>query len=66
MIDPDYHLVLRPLPCAVPAVVRVRKALKTLLRAFGLKCVRIEEKLAEGPNCGGNQHAGGTGGPVDG
>ena len=31
-----------------PAGVRLRKALKILLRAFGLKCVRIEPCL-EGP-----------------
>ncbi|HET6324803.1 MAG TPA: hypothetical protein VFG04_08890 [Planctomycetaceae bacterium] len=28
---------------SVPAVVRVRRALKVLLRAFGLKCVDLAE-----------------------
>lgn len=36
-------LTLLPLPDAVPATIRLRRALKCLLRSFGLKCVRIED-----------------------
>lgn len=34
-------LTLRPLPSDTPVVVRVRSALKTLLRTYGLKCTNI-------------------------
>jgi hypothetical protein len=43
MTDPQYHLVLRPLPSAYPAITRLRRALKFLLRTFGLECVQVEE-----------------------
>jgi hypothetical protein len=41
--EPDIRLVLRPLPNAVPAAVRLRRALKMLLRGFGFRVVRIED-----------------------
>ncbi len=37
-----YILILRPLTDDVPVAVRLRRALKFLLRCFGLRCVRIE------------------------
>jgi hypothetical protein len=39
----DVKLTLRPLSGTVPASVRLRRALKTLLRAFGLRCLRVED-----------------------
>ena len=39
-----FIIEVRPLPDAVPAEVRLRRALKTLLRAFGLRCESIELK----------------------
>src|SRR5262245_11585194 len=39
----DIRLTLRPLRDTVPAVVRLRRALKCLLRSFGLKCVGVEQ-----------------------
>lgn len=41
-------LTLRPLPDDVPAAVRMRRALKCLLRSFRLKCERISGKEPEG------------------
>jgi hypothetical protein len=63
---PDYHLVLRPLRSDVPAVIRLRKALKMLLRDFGLRCVRIEQVAPEGQKCNGNRDEDGSGGIGDG
>ena len=37
-----YRLVLRAIPDPVPPIIRLRSALKTLLRAFGLRCESIE------------------------
>lgn len=34
-------LTLKPLPDAIPAGVRLRRALKVLLRGFGLRCTSI-------------------------
>ncbi len=58
-IKPVYRLVLRPLPdpgrlhsdppgrlppwAGVPSHVRLRMALKQMLRQHGLECVRVEE-----------------------
>jgi hypothetical protein len=39
----DYLLRLRPLPDSVPAIHRLRRALKLLLRGFGLRCVHHQE-----------------------
>jgi hypothetical protein len=46
-VEPDplaepIRLVLVALPDPVPARVRVRRALKLLLRAYGLRCIRLE------------------------
>lgn len=38
-----WTIVIEPLPCDVPAVNRVRSALKILLRRFGLRCVALQE-----------------------
>ncbi len=46
--SPDYRLVLRPLRSGTPAPVRLRRALKALLRCFGLKCLSVEEVRGEG------------------
>jgi len=40
---PVFKLTLQTLPGSVPAIIRLRGALKTLLRAFGLKCISVEE-----------------------
>jgi hypothetical protein len=45
MPDPpeDYLLILRALPDTVPGVIRLRAALKRFLRAYGLRCIRVEK-----------------------
>jgi hypothetical protein len=45
----DYVLRLVALPDGVPAAVRLRRALKTLLRAYRLRCVSVEEVQAPAP-----------------
>lgn len=41
---PSYTLTLTPVSgWSVPPSVRLKRALKTLLRGFGLRCVRIGE-----------------------
>ena len=35
----EYTLVLRPLKSDVPPIIRLRRALKALLRSYGLRCV---------------------------
>lgn len=40
---PRYRLVLRAEADTVPATIRMRAALKMLLRSFGLRCVEIVE-----------------------
>lgn len=47
--EPDYRLVLRPLRSGVPAPIRLRRALKCLLRAFGFRCVWGPEPVTELP-----------------
>jgi hypothetical protein len=37
-----FLVTLQALPDAIPARLRVRKALKVLLRSFGLRCLRVE------------------------
>jgi hypothetical protein len=39
----DFRLVLRPLKDATPAIIRLRHALKHLLRAWNLRCVEAVE-----------------------
>ena len=46
--DDDWLLTLRPMPDPVPATVRLRRALKTLLRAFKLRCVGMVTKPRKG------------------
>jgi hypothetical protein len=41
---PDLLLRIRPRPGVVPADVRLRRALKMMLRAYGLRCLSIEEE----------------------
>ena len=38
-----YTLTIRSLPHRVPAIIRLRKLLKVLLRGFGFKVVKIVE-----------------------
>jgi hypothetical protein len=40
---PTYRLTVTMMPGSVPAINRLRSALKTLLRAFGVRCISIEE-----------------------
>jgi hypothetical protein len=40
---PAYRLTIRALPCPVPATVRLRRLLKSLLRAWDFQCVAVEE-----------------------
>ncbi len=37
--DVLFTLVLRPLKSDVPPIIRLRRALKALLRSYGLRCV---------------------------
>lgn len=48
MDDPDHiRLTLRALPDPVPADVRLRRALKALLRVYGFRCVKVEGAAGE-------------------
>jgi hypothetical protein len=52
---PTYHLTLRDAGSPgeghpAPVDVRLRRALKCLLRSFGLRCVRVEEVPAVEPD----------------
>jgi hypothetical protein len=42
--QPIYTIDLTPEPSDVPAIIRLRKALKCLLRSLGLRCLRIVEQ----------------------
>jgi len=58
---PDYRLTLRPLPGAAPAVVRLRRLLKSLLRAYGFRALAVEELARaddRGPQLGGDDATG--------
>ena len=48
MEKPTYLLKLEALPGKVDANVRLRQALKVLLRAFGLRCREVREVKPEG------------------
>jgi hypothetical protein len=48
-VEGDWVIVLRPLKSEVPAVVRVRRALKYLLRTHGLECTHILDRLPASP-----------------
>jgi hypothetical protein len=41
--QPRFHLVLRSEALPVPAVLRLRRLLKVLKRAYGFQCLMIEE-----------------------
>lgn len=43
-----YRLTLRALPGWGPPDQQLRRALKSLLRAHGLRCVRVEDLPADG------------------
>jgi hypothetical protein len=59
---PDVFVVkLRALAGRVPAVVRLRGALKVLLRSFGLKCIAVEEAAPPAAPGGPRSDAGGRG-----
>jgi hypothetical protein len=45
-----WTFTIEPLPCAVPAVNRVRSALKVLLRRFGLRCTAILDETPHASN----------------
>ena len=49
--QPTYHLLLRPLPRSYDpdGVLRIRAALKCLLRCFALRCTSIERTHADAP-----------------
>jgi hypothetical protein len=38
----DITLTLRPLPADSPASIRLRHALKGLLRSYGFRCLRVD------------------------
>lgn len=46
---PAFAIVLQAVPGwgAVPPIVRLRRALKSFLRSYGLKCMEIREAPAE-------------------
>jgi hypothetical protein len=46
----DVKLILRPLPDDVPVAIRLRAALKRLLRSYHLQCVHVEDVPAVAPD----------------
>jgi len=46
----QYVLTLQPLSDSVPETVRLRRALKTLLRSFGLRTVMVQEQRIAKPD----------------
>jgi hypothetical protein len=47
--QPTFRLVLRAVPGGGPVEVRLRSLLKVALRAFGFRCVKVEEVPVEPP-----------------
>ena len=45
----DFVLVLRPLDRPVPPIHRLRRLLKVMGRAYGLRCVSVTEKHPKSP-----------------
>jgi hypothetical protein len=41
--QPVFRVLLRAQPGKVPATIRLKRFLKLALRAFGLRCVAVEE-----------------------
>jgi hypothetical protein len=58
--SPEYVVRLKALPDAVPAAVRLKRALKCLLRSFGLRAVRVEELPASPEATEGSPDAAGA------
>jgi hypothetical protein len=49
----SYRVTLVPLPGSPPAIVRLRRALKTLLRTYRLRCMVVEAIPGESPGLEG-------------
>lgn len=45
--QPEYLIRLRGLPDQVPAPIRLRRAVKCLLRSFGFRALSIEPAIVE-------------------
>ena len=54
-MNKQYVIVLKATPHPSPAIVRLRRLLKTALRAYGLKCVECRE-TPEGQGGRGGQN----------
>lgn len=50
-----FRLDLVSVSSEVPVTCRLKRALKCLLRSFGLRCTRIEQLQPEGQPVAGNQ-----------
>lgn len=49
-MKPRFKLILEPLPGGAPVIVRLRRALKMLLRAYGFRAVYVnEDRPGDGP-----------------
>lgn len=54
MNAPKFQLVLTPTPGGVEPILRLRRALKALLRSYGLRCVSVQtlpDPLANAAGC---------------
>jgi hypothetical protein len=49
MSQPTYTLILKAMPSPVPPIVRLRRALKMLLRGYGLRVVSMIEPTSHTP-----------------
>lgn len=45
----EFAIVLRPLASSIPATARLKSALKSLLRSYGLRCTDCREIPASRP-----------------
>jgi hypothetical protein len=52
---PTYQVTLQALPSSVPARIRLRRFLKTALRAFALRAVSVRELPAGGAGAAGER-----------
>jgi hypothetical protein len=59
---PRYQLLLEAQPGDVPAILRLRRLLKTLLRGYGFRCISAQElppaeptPATNEPECGESQ-----------
>jgi hypothetical protein len=55
--QPDYRLTLRPLASDVPVPVRLRGALKRLLRTYQFRAVAVEEVRRDSHSRTDDEHA---------